>query len=295
MTLTSQFCDWVKERSGGRIEITPYYGGQLAKPMDTLSACAKGVFELFVSTGGYWKGFMPVGALETGLPMGYGTSDEAWTVWYDLGLLDLFREAYAEHNIYYLAPSPLAGHPIMSTVPIRSVADLKGLKIRSSGANLDFLVELGAESVSITGGELYTALQLGTVDACTWSSQAMVLMKFYEVCPYYIEPPLSTATTNIAMNMDAWKALPDDLKNVIQWSATEWVYLCCRKYREQEEIMEAEFDKYGVTIITLPEVEVEEMMEAAMKVWDDIAAKSPRCAKAVGIWKDYLKVKGRIK
>ena len=156
----------------------------------------------------------------------------------------------------------------------------------------NFLTKLGASSVFITGAEVYTALQLGTVDYAGWTSQAWEVMNFKDVSKYYLSN-LALPVGHLTVNVDSWKALDDDLKRAVRLSAAHYSRVVATEYAAAERLLEARM-KEG-TMIILPEAEIAKMRKAAVQVWDEIAAKTPRCAEAVGIVKDYLRKNAVIK
>jgi len=286
------FSDMVKEKSGGRIEISLYPANELIKVPDMLDACGKGTIEMMVGTGAYWQGIVPEGAIESHLPMSWRDSLEAYSV-FDHGLRDLVSEAYAEHNVHYLAEIAWPSWTLFVNKPINKVEDFQGLKLRATGAQEAFLAKLGASTVMLTGEEIYTALQLGTVDGVGWSAQGWEIENYKEVAQYYIQPSLGVFVGHVQINMDAWNSLPDDLKNVVAWSSEHYARVVSSEFLAAKRKQEAAMQE-GVMIV-IPDAEVAKMREVALEVWDEIAAKSPRHAAAVEIVKDYLKSQGVIK
>ncbi len=288
-----EFCKNVKERSNGRLVITPYPANQLCKAKDNFQATKKGMVEAMYSPGSYWSGILPEANWETGLPYTTLERSEEIALMFDYGLLDLLREAYAEHNMHYLIPTPTGQRGFMSNKPIRTIEDYKGLKARCTGPEADLLRELGGSPVFMTGGEIYTALELNTLDAASWTMMAWTHMNWKEVAKYYTLPRTANMIVALVLNMDAWKALPQDLKNIVEWSARDWILYCASHYREVEATQENNMEPGRM--ITLSESDQAKVQQAAFRVWDKIAAMSPRNAKAVEIIKTYLKKIGRIK
>src|SRR5690606_16673047 len=91
---------------------------------------------------------------------------------YKKGFIDLAREAYGKHGVYYLGPQLSPRWDIMSKKPITSMQDFKGLKIRSFGLEAKWYENMGATPVFMSGGEVYTALATGVIDAARWASPA---------------------------------------------------------------------------------------------------------------------------
>ena len=112
-------------------------------------------------------------------------------------------------------------------------------------------------------------------------------MNYKDVAKYYIQnPPLGICTGHLLVNAKDWKELPNDLKNVLGWAAEHYVRIVSSEYNNDQRMIEGSMEP-GRSIV-LPPAEVAKMRKRAVKVWDDIAKKSPRCAEAVKMVKDYL-------
>jgi TRAP-type C4-dicarboxylate transport system substrate-binding protein len=188
--------------------------------------------------------------------------------------------------------------------PIRTLNDLKGLKVRSHGWFLDFWTNLGAAAVAIPLSEAYTAAATGVVDAvtCDWMGHITVpgtaeaFKGKYGVLPSMI----GCTGGNIVVNAKAWKSLPDDLKTIItltwwQWAQEHWIYWHPYERATFESVMKRLEKEYGIAFTTLPEADQTKMLEVAMTMWDKVAASDPLCAKGVDIIKSYYRKIGRIK
>lgn len=282
----SVLADTVKEKSEGRIEITVFPSGELVPVTEMGDACKEGMLEMANWVGAYFAGTVTEGEIEFQLPLACRDAMETCAM-FDSGMRDFLREGYAPHGLYYLKEVPVVSWLLMGNEPIRKMEDFKGVKIRASGSQQMFLNALGASTVFITGAEVYPALQLGTVDAAGWSSQAWEALNYKEVCKYYLKPALGFPTCNLLVNMEAWNALPIDLKNALELAAERYTRACMTEAlameRRQEVLM-----REGAMIV-LPDDEVAKMREVAIGVWDEIGAKSPRNAEAVKIVKDYLR------
>jgi TRAP-type C4-dicarboxylate transport system substrate-binding protein len=274
------------------LAIKPFVGGELFKIADNFISTKKGIVEMMYSPGSYWLGIMPECNWETGLPYTTLAREEEIDLMYNHGLINLLREAYAEHNMYYLVPSPTGPRGFMSNRPIRTVADYKGLKARCTGPEADLLKELGGSPVFITGAEVYTALQLKTVDAASWTMMAWSHMNFREAAKYYCLPRTANMVVALVVNMDAWKTLPDDLKKIMEWSARDWILYNATHYHAVETTQENQMDSDRMVVLSKADQAI--VQKAAFKVWDNIAKMSPRNAKAVELIRNYLRKIGRL-
>src|SRR5690606_2219425 len=121
----------------------------------------------------------------------------------------------------YLGPQLSPRWDIISKKPITSMADFKGLKIRSFGLEAKWYENMGAQPVFLGGGEIYTALATGVIDAARWSSPAgNYNNSFHEVAKYYVQPsPLPVPNNFFAVNKQAWDQLPADMQAILNEAA----------------------------------------------------------------------------
>lgn len=277
--------------TNGRLVITLHPAGALAPSKDIFAVCRKGTIEGATAAPIYWMSIVPIAAVAANCPMTFRTAKEGLHFHFKLGFEQMLKDAHAKHNLLYYTEKiyPTA---LISKKPIRKIEDFQGLKVRSSGAIAEMLKDLGASPSLIPGEELYLALSTGVVDAAHWGAAGGALsMKFPEVAKYYIQPDLAMAGTDvIIINMDAFNALPKDLQKILDKALKERVYQRTAEYvGDERQALETMIKDYNVTVSTLDPADQKIMMAAAMKQWDQVAAKDDDSAKAIGMLKAYLK------
>lgn len=285
----------VEEMSGGRLTFELFTGGALVPSNEILPSCADGVFEVGSSAASYWKGTAPE-LLVTIFPMGYRNGDDQAAVMYSYGLLDFLRDSYADMGVRLLTMVQHGNINLLSKVRVESVADFEGMMIRTVGATAILLEELGASTVYIPGEEIYTALQLGTIDAMTWGGPStLYLNKYYEQASYILlDPPMigNFMNDDIYVNPAAWESLPDDLKAMFQYASDLAFFENGVTFRQVDEEAVVILKAAGIEFLTFSEEDKVAMAEAAKVVWDDIASESPRAKQAVKIITDLLRDRG---
>lgn len=198
------------EISGGDIEIRFHEPGALAPPFEIFDAISYGAIEAGWSTPGYWAGREPALQLFAAIP--FGPSAPEYLAWFDEGGgRALYEELYHRHNIHGLvcgiSPPEAAG---WFKRPIERVEDFRGLKIRFFGLGGKVLEKLGASVQLLSGGDIFPALELGTIDATEFSVPAVDLdMGFYQAAKHYYFPGWHQQSTffDLMINLDAWQAL----------------------------------------------------------------------------------------
>ena len=208
----------VREASGGAIEITAFPPGALVPTFELLDAVERRVVDIAYSAQVYWRGSMPFTEWTWGIPFYFDIVDHYDYLWWEAGLLDLTREAFAERNVFFIAPvySDEWGST-MSTSPIRRLSDFEGKTIRSSGIGGAIWASQGASIVTMPGEELYTALSTGVLDAVNWGSPyGMIATKLEEVAKYYLGPSLiAYDAEDMFINMDAYEELPGEMQEAL--------------------------------------------------------------------------------
>jgi len=196
--------------SGGDIALKFFEPGVLAPPFETFDAVSYGAVEAGWSTPGYWAGKEPALQLFSAVP--FGPAAPEYLAWFDFGGgKALFEEIYHKHNIHSIicgmTPPEASG---WFKKPINSIDDLAGLKIRFFGLGGKVLQEVGAAPQLIAGGEIYQALELGTIDATEYAMPAVDhKMGFFEVAKHYYFPGWHQQSTmfELMINLEAWNKL----------------------------------------------------------------------------------------
>jgi TRAP-type mannitol/chloroaromatic compound transport system substrate-binding protein len=289
----------LKEASGGRLIITPHAGGEIMPVMETFDAVSTGMLKIDFSYGPYWIGKLPMAIYASGIPPFTLTRWEHYKVmYYELGLEELIRKAYAKHNIFYVAAMPTNNAVMLGKFPVHKAADLKGKKFRATGLYAEVLNAAGASATYFPWGEIYGALEKGTIDgviAGPLSSQAD--SGFHEPTKYFLETPITPVDAwSLHVNMDAYKSLPDDLQKLLVESASYAADLFTGSYFVHDVQWRKKIVKdFGFTVTTLPEEEQRKMRNHSLAVLDKYSKKDPTFAEATKILKQYMQDLGLLK
>ena len=222
--MAQHFADTVKLASGGRLDIKVFSAGELVGAMETFDAVSKGSAQVGHDWPGYWKGKNEAFVAFASVP--FGLDAEGYNIWlYERGGLDMMQELYGRYNIYAL-PGGNGGQEmgLFSNKKASSMKDFKGMRVRTPGWYMDIMTKLGASVSPLPGGEVYLALERGVIDAAEFSAPAINYpMGFDDITKYVIEPGVHQPSVQCGLlfNMDAWNALPDDLKWIVKTAAKE--------------------------------------------------------------------------
>jgi len=220
-------CEAITQASGGRMEVKPFVGGSIVPETKELDAVLEGVIDLCYTCPMYNLDKWPAAGLISSRPG--GLPGQYLIQWFDYGggyeLMNKMMEGYnAMVMPGFLSPEP--GEVFLhSKVKIETVDDLNGLKVRTSGDGGEILARLGVSTIFLPGGELYEAMQRGTIDAFEYAGLSTNWsMHFNEIADYVILSPVRAPSDPHVwfVNKDSWEALPDDLKVLVQNVIARW-------------------------------------------------------------------------
>jgi len=214
---TEQAAQWIKEveeASGGYVKITFYPGGTLLKAPETYDGVVKGTADIGISVFAYTRGRFPVmEAFE--LPGIYFGSCTATNLVTWEGIKKFKPKELSDVKVMYLyAVGPGA---LYSKKEVKSLEDLKGMRIRSTGLTAKSIQALGATPIAMPMGEVYESLRKGVVDGNIAPPEVLKGWKQAEVTKYItIVPPVYNAIQFIVMNLEKWNSLPSNVQKAIE-------------------------------------------------------------------------------
>ncbi|MDH1263791.1 TRAP transporter substrate-binding protein [Pseudomonas sp. GD03944] len=221
-TSAERLAERVNAMSNGRLTIKVYAGGELVPPLEVFDAVSRGTAELGHGAAYYWKGKVPAAQFFTAVPFGLSTPEmNAWLS--KGGGQALWDEAYAPFGVKPM----VVGNTGMQmggwfNKEINSLEDLKGLKIRTPGLGGEVFSRLGSITVNLPGGEVFTALQTGAIDATDWVSPYNDLaFGLHKAAKYYYYPGWQEpqAVLELLINQKAFDSLPKDLQAILTEAA----------------------------------------------------------------------------
>ena len=272
----NRFAKKVQEASGNEIEVKVYPKNILVPALGVFDACSSGEIDAFHSGPYYWKGKNLAFSLFGGFPFGF-TSNEmgAWMMFG--GGLELWREMYSRYNLYPL----LGGNTDVQMggwfkKEIKSIKDMKGLKMRIPGLGGEVMAKLGINPVLLPAGEIYTALERGTIDATEWVGPALdIKMGFYKVAKYYYsgfhEPG---SVLELTFNKKFWDSLASDHKQIISSCANELNSTMVFDFQAQNAKALKELKNKNVILKNWPKDVVKEAKKALYMVIEEQSKKS---------------------
>ena len=290
-----RIADLVEEMSNGQMKITVYGAGEQVPAFGVFDAVSSGSHQMGHSGGYFWKGKVPAAQFFTGVPFGL-TADEinAWTN--RGGGLELWREIYEPFNIYPI-PAGNTGTQMFGwfNKEINSLEDIKGLKMRIPGIGGEVLKRAGGIPVTLPGGELFTALQTGVIDATEWVGPYNDLtFGFQQTAKYYYYPGWHEpgSMLELLINKDAWDSLPKHLQVIIETASKAVNQDILDEYtaRNNKALREL-VDVHGVELRRLPDDVIAEFKIIANEILEENAFEDETVNK---VYQSYLKFKNEV-
>jgi TRAP-type mannitol/chloroaromatic compound transport system substrate-binding protein len=271
------FADLITRMSGGRIEVKVYGAKELVPAFEVFDAVAQGTAQLGHGASYYWKGKSEAAQFFSAVPFGL-TADEMNAWLYHGGGMELWRETYEPFGMVPMAVGnsgvQMAG---WFNKEINSLADLKGLKMRIPGLGGEVLARAGGVPVSLPGGELFTALQSGAIDATEWVGPYNDLaFGLYKAAKYYYYPGWHEPGTTLEclVNKQALEALPEELQTIVTNAARVANQDMLAEYNARNnQALRTLVQEHHVDLRPLPEEVLRHLKTLSDEVVAEIAAK----------------------
>ncbi len=282
----------IEKYTDGKVQIDFRGAGELVPAMEVFEATKQGVID-------FGQGCPCVARAESyalqfwcDAPGAQSPIEEI--IWYYYGGgKELFEEFFHKH--YNAHPLPMVAITaevwLYSNKEIKTLDDLKGVKMRAAGVRADVLQQLGASVVVLAGGEVVPAMERGVIDAMEYSSiNCTYPLGFCDVSKYlYMHPTKSTSAINTwIVSLDKWNALSDELKAAVE-KASKDMYLMSLAWSMMEDTvtLKKACEEKGSIITTLPEDVAREFDEAAADYYYEKAKTDEELARVLDSWAKF--------
>ncbi len=283
------FAQQVKAMSGGKFEVSVHAGGEITPPFGVVDAVQQGSVEMAHTAPYYFFGKNECFALGCTIP--FGLNSRQMTAWTFQGNgLKLMREFYAKYNIINFAGgntgAQMGG---WYRKEIKSMADMKGLKMRIGGFAGRVMERMGAVPQNIPGGEIYTALEKGTIDAAEWVGPYDDLkLGFNKVAPFYYYPGWweGGPQLDFFINQKAYDALSAENKAIVEAAAAVAHIDMQARYDAKNPAALKELVGKGTKLRPFSNDVMAAAFKTSMQVYSELNDKNPDWKK---IYTDYSK------
>jgi TRAP-type mannitol/chloroaromatic compound transport system substrate-binding protein len=271
------FAKYVSEATDGKFQVQPFAAGEIVGAFQAADAVGNGTVEMSHTASYYYVGKDPTFAFGTSVPFGMNSRQmNAWM--YHGGGIDLMNEFYAKHNIYAL-PGGNTGTQMGGWYrkEIKTPADLQGLKFRTAGLASQTLARMGAVPQQIPGGDIYPALERGTIDAAEWvGPYDDEKLGFVKVAPYYYYPGWweGGPMLHFMFNSAKWNELPKNYKAVATAAAAYANVDMQSKYDARNPAALRRLVAAGAQLRPFSQEVMEACLKSANELYDELAGKN---------------------
>lgn len=286
---SQRIADAITAATDGRLTVQVYGAGELVPPFEAFDAVASGAADLYHAAEYYWQGKSAAFNFFAGVPFGMTTSEHnAWV--YHRGGQQLWDEVSAGFGIKaFMAGNSAAQAGGWFNKEIKSVEDLKGLKMRIPGFGGKVIEEVGGTAVTLPGGEIFAALQSGAIDAGEMAGPWIDLgFGFYKAARYFYNPGFQepTSAESLGINLALWGELSAADQQIIQLAAAQENVMNPADFiANHSRALDILLKEHDVQLRSFPDDVMIALGKASAKVLADAAAADPMTGK---VYESYM-------
>lgn len=293
--------DWaahLTEMSNGQIKAEMVPAGAIVEYNETLDAVGAGILDGHITDSSYFTGKDPAFAL-IGNPVGaYSEPEELLSFFNEGGGNELYNEILEPYNVHFVGPAAQPAEAMASKIPIDSVADFKGVKLRApEGMVQSAFAAAGAVPVNLPQSEVFTSLDKGVIDAADVTTLATNdSLGIHDVSKHPIYPGFHSLPLNeVSLNKDIWDSMTDDQQEMMVQSVTNYAANLIQTMRSKNEEVAAKLEADPtVTIHNWSQEERKKFRAFGTEQWLKYAEQSENAQKVYDTLTAYLKSQGRL-
>lgn len=284
--------DTLREKSDNKIRMQYFRGGELVSSDQFVEAVSRGTIDIAYGVSSYWPGQVDVANIEAGLPGAWTSYEEARAVFKKMD--PIIAEAYEEKGVVLIGRGYGSDYDLLTKQPVKSLDDLKSMKIRSTGQMARLLKEFDVPTVFLPAEELYVGLSTGVIDGALYGGPLEYeQLKLNEVAKNYTSLNLLNPgwIETIIINKKVWDKMSDNQKTLVKDAVNQyaddihqWLDDGNKKLMNEAKLFE---------FATLDQEDTRKLANAAEKIWQEEAAKSERNAQLIEILMENKKEQGR--
>jgi TRAP-type mannitol/chloroaromatic compound transport system substrate-binding protein len=279
--------DAFNRAANGEMVIELYTADQLVPQGELIRAVQSGTIDAAQSDDDSAASPVDVKVFAAYFPFASRYSLDVPALWHWYGLKEIWEEAYGElDGVTWLSTGSWDPCNFGTTKPIRSLADLQGLRVYTFPTAGQFLTRFGVVPVTLPYEDVTPAMQTGELDGVCWCGiTEMHTVGWSDAIRYYLTNPISGAWAgSYFVNTEKWNAVPEHLQQLYRLTIDSSHYYRLHWYWAGE----ARYRIGGtMELTTIPAAEWQQVEDSARQLWDEVAATSPRNAKVVEILKQY--------
>lgn len=281
---------YVAEMTDNRFLIRVFAAGEIVPGLQVLDAVQNGTVEMGHSAGTYYVGKDPTFAIDTALPFGMNARQQ--DAWINFGGgRELMGDLYKDYNVHAM-PAGNTGAQMGGWFrkEIKTIDDFKGLKFRIAGIAGQVCAKVGAVPQQIAGGDIYPALEKGTIDAAEWvGPYDDQRLGFNKIAPYYYYPGWweGGPQTSAMINLGKWNELPKAYRAILESAAFRAHTTMVAKYDAENPKALRELSAAGTKLVPFPQPVMEACFAAANELYAELSAKNAKFKKVYESWRTF--------
>ncbi|KAA3628605.1 MAG: ABC transporter substrate-binding protein [Proteobacteria bacterium] len=292
-----EWCNSIKEKTGGELAFTPFGAKDVVGDFQLFDAVKNGVLDAMNPFTLYWAGRMPAAVFLSSYPLGPRNPHEWDVFYYALGGLELARDLFAQQGLYYVGPIHHGPNIIHSKVPIRSIEDFRGRKMRLPGGMVaEVFQAAGAKTTLLPGSEIFPALEKGTIDVADYVGPAInYALGFHQVTKFISMGPPGFMSLyqpvdlmDLTVGMKSWNALSPQMKQFVEMEVHVYSDLHHARIQKADQESWKKFEEAGTIVTRLGQEDVEKFTALAVPRWFAWANKDKAAARVFKIQLDYM-------
>jgi TRAP-type C4-dicarboxylate transport system substrate-binding protein len=293
------WAEQIEKRSNGQIKVKIYWVDELCGPKEMMMAVKSRLADVVGHVPAYTPGETPIWN-SVYLPfLAPSRLDQTTVIYNRLGKESKpFIDEMSKFNCIYGGCYNSEGYSsLMGRKPVRSVADLKGVRVRCMPDQGEIFKQFGAIPMTVAVTEMYSALDTNVVDLVAHSRLALHAYKIDEISKYLIQDlDMGAMGVMYLINKDAWNELPDELQRVVQSVIDDSAVFLWDYEHQSEWIAEADrvMKKRGMEIINFPKAEREKLKAKAESVWEAWAKRTGKYENAKQAISDYIRIRDEV-
>jgi TRAP-type mannitol/chloroaromatic compound transport system substrate-binding protein len=284
------FCKRVSELTGGKFSIRPFAAGEIVPALEVMDAVRAGTVEMGHTASYYYVGKDATFAFDCCVPFGLTARQQA--AWFEVGGgKELMREFFKGYNIInFMAGNTGTQMGGWFRKEIKTVADLKGLKMRISGLAGKTMAKLGVVTQQLPAADIYPSLEKGTIDAAEWvGPYDDEKIGIYKVAPFYYAPGWWEPGPQLSfyINLTEWAKLPKEYQAAVEVASYEAHVYMQAEYDAKNPAALARLVKNGAKVRFFSKDMMDAANKAATEMMDEEAAKNAKFKKIYEPWKVF--------
>ncbi|WP_265517292.1 TRAP transporter substrate-binding protein [Nitratireductor luteus] len=296
--LQKGWTETLEERTDGKVKIELLPVGSVVEYNETQDAIAAGILDGHITDTSYFAGKDPAFGLIANPVGAWSDPQQMFDFMSEGGGKELMNEILEPYGLHFIGATTPGLEAFVSNVPLDSVDDLQGLKMRApEGLVQQVFAAAGASPVNLPGSEVFTSLDKGVIDAADYSvfstNQAQGLN---EIAPHPVYPGFhSMPLVEVSMNKEKWDALPDDIKTAFEETVAEFAQHQVSTLAENDQKAVEEAKASGeITVHDWSPEERAKFRKIAIGEWEEVAAKSENAQRVYELLTSYLTSKGLV-